>query len=88
MYAVLVLSKFIDLTKKKILSFYFPLNEIQKTRNDSKAYQSSSERWHTLHIHTGIHQPFNTIYMVCHFLPPGVACTTGLSHYPFTWRLL
>ena len=23
-----------------------------------------------------------------HFLPPGVACTTGLSHNPFTWRPL
>ena len=23
-----------------------------------------------------------------HFLPPGVACTTGLSHNPFTWRTL
>ena len=23
-----------------------------------------------------------------HFLPPGVAYTTGLSHNPFTWRPL
>ena len=23
-----------------------------------------------------------------HFLPPGVASTTGLSHNPFTWRPL
>ena len=23
-----------------------------------------------------------------HFLPPGVACTTGLSHNPFTWHPL
>ena len=26
--------------------------------------------------------------MIPHFLPPGVACTTGLSHNPFTWRPL
>ena len=24
---------------------------------------------------------------VIHFLPPGVAYTTGLSHNPFTWLL-
>ena len=26
--------------------------------------------------------------LTTHFLPPGVACTTGLSHNPFTWRPL
>ena len=26
------------------------------------------------------------IAKMAHFLPPGVACTTGLSHNPFTWR--
>ena len=28
------------------------------------------------------------LMQVRHFLPPGVACTTGLSHNPFTWRPL
>ena len=29
-----------------------------------------------------------TLNTAGHFLPPGVACTTGLSHNPFTWRPL
>ena len=31
---------------------------------------------------------FHNLYNAPHFLPPGVACTTGLSHNRFTWRPL
>ena len=36
---------------------------------------------------TGYRQPLNFQY-IHHFLPPGVAYTTGLSHNGFTWRPL
>ena len=53
-------------------------------------YLSRINRWHR--------QQTNNVFLIIgfhslipknnHFLPPGVACTTGLSHNPFTWRPL
>ena len=51
-----------------------------------KRWFSTSSLLHAMHI-----SPFlknSRFESFRHFLLPGVACTTGLSHNPFTWRPL